>query len=780
MKECRSRHGRHLVAVIGGLALALAMLLPAGALAAPVAQTGTDGFTPVSDERGIFTVEVPADWQDVDETDWELDDAVVGIRLDVSPDLAAFYDDWTVPGVIVRYSETLDEEMTAAELLEDYFDLSSSCDAGDRDALEDGDFLAEYQFWNNCQDTGTNVYISVLTPAEEQNYFVVLELYANADDIDTIDHVLSNLTVNLITGDVLSGEQGTQDETSGGATEVTISADSPLFDLVNIARLDYEYVEAAGPAVTTLLPADYSEIESQVWENEDGEFLGYTFTAAPNLQDFRDTWETPGIIVQSATGLGEAFDPDEMLASESLAENCEYDDRYEETHEIGDLTYNVVYDAYLNCADTTSSYYYGMAETDPLDQIVFFDFLAVDDADLDAFDVFLSTFAVDPALAVPPGGDQPDKDETAAIDYAPVVDDSGTISLDVPDTWTDVVSEDWDLGDGPVGVALTAAPDAQGFNDQWDVPGVFVGVSDEVAEAFDVDGVLDAFDFSDGCDRGERVEIVTANLGGKYDIWENCGGIDGSMFYVLAALPTAADSPMVLLYAGLPTAADQPVFSRLLDSLAVTGAIAPAAAAEDEVTELRAPIATVVVDTLNVRSGPGTSFSRVSQVKRGAELAVAGQVNNCAWLRITTADGVEGWVSGSDQYVSLDARCAEIPEVEAPSAPAGGATGGGTGGGTASGGNAAAGGSGGAGGLDPTKGCLVFQNQLGPELTITITNKDSGKGETFKVGPNAEQTKCVAPGKYALTIDAPPPWSTINDDLTLQAGDAYLYPVRGE
>jgi hypothetical protein len=38
----------------------------------------------------------------------------------------------------------------------------------------------------------------------------------------------------------------------------------------------------------------------------------------------------------------------------------------------------------------------------------------------------------------------------------------------------------------------------------------------------------------------------------------------------------------------------------------------------------------------------------------------------------------------------------------------------------------------------------------------------------------------VAPGKYALTIDAPPPWSTINDDLTLQAGDAYLYPVRGE
>ena len=127
-----------------------------------------------------------------------------------------------------------------------------------------------------------------------------------------------------------------------------------------------------------------------------------------------------------------------MLESATLAENCEYDDRYEETHEIGDLTYEVVYDAYLNCGDTKSSYFYGMAQTDPVDQVVFFDFLAVDDADLDAFDVFLRSFAVDPELAVPPGSEQADKDEPAAVTYVPVTDDSATISLEVPDTWTDV------------------------------------------------------------------------------------------------------------------------------------------------------------------------------------------------------------------------------------------------------------------------------------------------------------------------------------------------------
>lgn len=58
-----------------------------------------------------------------------------------------------------------------------------------------------------------------------------------------------------------------------------------------------------------------------------------------------------------------------------------------------------------------------------------------------------------------------------------VSDDSGTISLRVPETWTDTQSEDWDQGDGAaIGSAFSAAPDVQAFNDTWDTPGISFGV----------------------------------------------------------------------------------------------------------------------------------------------------------------------------------------------------------------------------------------------------------------------------------------------------------------
>ena len=92
------------------------------------------------------------------------------------------------------------------------------------------------------------------------------------------------------------------------------------------------------------------------------------------------------------------------------------------------------------------------------------------------------------------------------------------------------------------------------------------------------------------------------------------------------------------------------------------------AQASEQEQLLSNPTATVAVDRLNVRSGPGTNFNRVGGGgARGDALIVTGQVNNCGWLQIVTADELEGWVSGSSQYVTLDARCADIPEVEAPS-----------------------------------------------------------------------------------------------------------------
>src|SRR5690606_6545057 len=107
-----------------------------------------------------------------------------------------------------------------------------------------------------------------------------------------------------------------------------------------------------------------------------------------NIDDFRNAWTTPGMIVKSAIGLTEELDADEMLTDDSLAETCTFDDRYTYEHEAFGTTYNVVYDVYNECDGTDTSYVLLMAQSDPCDQVIFADYLVVDDADVEAFNTF--------------------------------------------------------------------------------------------------------------------------------------------------------------------------------------------------------------------------------------------------------------------------------------------------------------------------------------------------------------------------------------------------------
>lgn len=729
----------------------------------PTAAETYDEFVPVTDGQGIFTFNAPAEWADVADGDWTYDDNNVGSRFDISPDLANFFDNWGIPGAILRYSESLPQEMTVEELV-DAYTLEESCTKGERDTIELGDLSGYFQIWDECADTTTSGAIVALEPTESQAYYVLLELYGGEQrDFNAWDTILDSLVVT---------PAGTGDGGDEPAPEPTTTTDSPLFDLVDTSDLIYSYVALEDNAISALIPEEYGDIEYSDWTSSSGEPLGFIVTAAPNIDDFRNTWTTPGMIIKSAIGLTEELDPAEMLADDSLAETCTYDDRYTYEHEAFGTTYNVAYDVYNECDGTDSSYVVLMAQSDPIDQVIFLDHVVVDDADVEAFNTFLDSFYLDAELAsTPPSdtGETTTTNETGPV-YTTATDDSETISVRVPESWSDVVSEDWDLGDGPIGVSLSVAPDVQDFNDRWDTPGVFIGVSEDVAAAFTPDEVLDVFEFSDDCTYDDRYDYATDTLEGGYDVWMDCGDVAGSTFVVLAANPVGETSPIILLYTLLPTEEDTNVFGELVDTLSIAGAVQSAQASEQEEL-LSNPTATVAVDRLNVRSGPGTNFNRVGAVELGDALIVTGQVNNCGWLQIVTPDELAGWVSGSSQYVTLEARCADIPEVEAPSAPAGGGTGSSQGG-SSSGGQASSG--------NASQGCYLFQNGIGTELTITFTNRSTGKGETFKVAAKGEVEKCFAPGRYTYTLDAPPPWGSTNGEMTVEAGDAFLFPINPE
>jgi serine protease Do len=745
-------------------------LEPASAIAAEIeaesapmqaGETYTE-FAAVSHSSGAFSIELPVAWSDVSDTEWEWGDSgeVVGVRLDASPDLEAFYEDWGIPGVIARYSESLPDEMSLEELI-DAYDFSDTCDADGREELTPGYFVGYFDYWTNCAgNEDASALVLALTPGDTNAYYMVLSIFAaTAADIEATDRILDSLTV--------FDEEPVAD--SGSAT-TALAADGPLLDEIDTSELSYTYVQLTDPALVALVPEEYGDIDSAVWLDSDGATLGRQITLAPSIDDFNDFWNVPGVVIKSAVGMEETLDWDEMLASDYLAEHCVYDDRYSTTRSTDDVDYEVQWDLYTDCGGEENAYGAVLAQSDPPGHIVFIDFVAVTEADAEAFTTLLASFYIDPELlaaALDAAAADAPADEPPAIDFVSISDDSGTITLNVPESWADVVSADWEVDDtGPIGVSLTAAPDVEEFNDRWDVPGIFIGVSEEVAELTPTEAV-DLFDFADTCTYDDRYDYSTDAIDGVYDVWTECDGVAGESFIVFAANPAGASSPLIFFYVNLMSEADLTAFSEVLSSLAVRGALAAETPAVAET--LDAAVAVVQVEALNVRSGPGTGYNRVGVLNAGDAPQVTGQVDDCAWLAIVTGDGVEGWIAGGSRYVTLSVRCSEIPAATAPP-PA-------TSGGAQSGSSA---GSGSAAPTSATQGCYLIQNHLGAELTVTVTRADTGKGETFRVAGGGEVDKCLDPGRYTYTIDAPPPWGTLNGEMTVQAGDAFLWPISGE
>ena len=129
-----------------------------------------------------------------------------------------------------------------------------------------------------------------------------------------------------------------------------------------------------------------------------------------------------------------------------------------------------------------------------------------------------------------------DEDPNADVydEYVEVTDDSGNILVRVPTEWDDVLGSAWvnDAGD-PIGDAVTASPDRDGFLNTWETPGVFIGASSQLGAT--TEELLDGLDFAAGsCDFAGRFDYDDGLYVGLYDHWENCGGTDTTLLLVAA------------------------------------------------------------------------------------------------------------------------------------------------------------------------------------------------------------------------------------------------------
>lgn len=163
--------------------------------AAPAAAANGD-FVRVRDQQGVLSVETPAAWQDVAESDWLLNGAPVGRRIAATVNQADYAANWGVPGITINYSTSLPAAMEPEDVLA-AFNFSSTCQDGGRGALPAGQRTVIYQVWQNCAEAHSAAAVLVIAPTGSRDFYAVVEIYlAGGDDLRALPRILSSIEIN--------------------------------------------------------------------------------------------------------------------------------------------------------------------------------------------------------------------------------------------------------------------------------------------------------------------------------------------------------------------------------------------------------------------------------------------------------------------------------------------------------------------------------------------------------------------------------------------------------
>jgi serine protease Do len=153
--------------------------------------------------------------------------------------------------------------------------------------------------------------------------------------------------------------------------------------------------------------------------------------------------------------------------------------------------------------------------------------------------------------------------------YTLLTDDSGAIQVEVPLEWNDVDGSPWILDGEQIGLAVSAASDLAGFQDTYDTPGLFFGASRALAAEYDVNGLLDAVDFSADCAYDGRYEYDDGVYVGFYDLYVECGTAQSTIASI-AAIPEDGTF-MVWVLTQMLNDRDVDAFGQIIDTFDVVG-----------------------------------------------------------------------------------------------------------------------------------------------------------------------------------------------------------------
>ncbi|MEZ4768704.1 MAG: trypsin-like peptidase domain-containing protein [Caldilineales bacterium] len=174
----------------------------------------------------------------------------------------------------------------------------------------------------------------------------------------------------------------------------------------------YEYVTLTDDenAIQFEVPTAWDDTDGSTWLFDD-EVVGSALSAAPNYDDFLNTYGTPGVFFGASEVLADRFTVDSLL--DRFKGNTTLDCTYEGRDSYEDPLYTGQYDYYSDCGDAGSTIIDLVAEPEDQSFLMWLNIQVVDDADLDALDHLLNSFQVIGQL---PAGDGSSSTDTTSPD----------------------------------------------------------------------------------------------------------------------------------------------------------------------------------------------------------------------------------------------------------------------------------------------------------------------------------------------------------------------------
>ncbi len=135
------------------------------------------------------------------------------------------------------------------------------------------------------------------------------------------------------------------------------------------------------------VPTAWSDVDGSAWVI-DGTAIGQQVSAAPDLNGYYNTWETPGVVFAVSSDLASTYTEEELLDNIDFSSDCTYGGR----EAYSDDLYSGFYDVWSTCGGTGTLFVVVAVEPASGSQTLLVQVQAVTDADLEALDHILASF----------------------------------------------------------------------------------------------------------------------------------------------------------------------------------------------------------------------------------------------------------------------------------------------------------------------------------------------------------------------------------------------------